>query len=195
MTDAATPPFTRFELRTKRLTLRFIDTGDVPAVFAIFADPVVMRFWATPPWTTLAQAQDSVANSLHDYQSGSVLRLGITLGAQVTLIGTCTLFRIDRGNRRGEIGYALAREHWGHGYMHEALQAFLAYALATFDLHRIEADVDPRNVASARTLERQGFQREGLLRERWIVGGEVCDTALYGLLARDFKRPLQATPP
>ena len=74
--------------------------------------------------------------------------------------------------------------------MHEALAAFLAYALPTFDLHRVEADIDPRNATSARTLERQGFQREGLLRERWIVGGEVCDTAFYGLLAREFKQPM-----
>ncbi len=193
MTDAAAPQFNPFELRTPRLRLRFIDTGDVPAAFAIFSDPVVMRYWATPPWTTLEQAQDNVASSLRDYQSGSALRLGITLAAHATLIGTCTLFRLDRGNRRAEIGYALARAHWGHGYMHEALQAFLAYALATFDIHRVEADIDPRNAASARTLERQGFQHEGLLRERWIIGGEVCDTAFYGLLARDFKHPLQVT--
>ena len=53
-------------------------------------------------------------------------------------------------------------------------------------LNRVEADIDPRNEASARTLERLGFRREGLLRERWIVGDEVSDTALYGLLQRDW---------
>jgi hypothetical protein len=41
--------------------------------------------------------------------------------------------------------------------------------------------------ASARVLERQGFVMEGLLRERWIVGGKKSDSALYGLLARDFE--------
>lgn len=194
MTDAAAPPFTPFELRTPRLTLRFLDAADVPAMFAIFSDPVVMRYWATPPWTTLDQAEDNVANVLRDYESGSALRLGITFAADSTLIGICTLFRLDRGNRRAEIGYVLAKAHWGHGYMREALGAFLAYALATFDLHRLEADIDPRNATSARTLERQGFQHEGLLRERWIIGGEVCDTAFYGLLAREFKRPMQAEP-
>lgn len=190
MTDAAAPQFTPFELRTPRLVLRFVNGADVPAVYAMFSDPVVMRYWATPPWTTLAQAEDNVANSLRDYDSGNALRLGITLAADATLIGTCTLFRIDRGNRRAEIGYALARAHWGQGYMHEALGVFLQYALTTLNLHRVEADIDPRNAASARTLERQGFKDEGLLRERWIVGGEVCDTAFYGLLAREFKSPM-----
>jgi RimJ/RimL family protein N-acetyltransferase len=54
-------------------------------------------------------------------------------------------------------------------------------------LNRIEADIDPLNRASARVLERQGFVMEGLLRERWIVGDLKSDSALYGLLARDYE--------
>jgi ribosomal-protein-alanine N-acetyltransferase len=57
---------------------------------------------------------------------------------------------------------------------------------AEFDLNRIEADIDPRNVASARSLERLGFRKEGRLRERWIVSGEVSDSDLYGLLRIDW---------
>jgi ribosomal-protein-alanine N-acetyltransferase len=53
------------------------------------------------------------------------------------------------------------------------------------DLNRVEADNYPRNVASARALERLCFRREGLLRERWIVNGEICDTAFYGVLRSD----------
>jgi RimJ/RimL family protein N-acetyltransferase len=37
-----------------------------------------------------------------------------------------------------------------------------------------------------RSLERQGFTKEGTLRERWIVGNEISDTAFYGLLQRDW---------
>ena len=70
--------------------------------------------------------------------------------------------------------------------MHEALQTFIAYAFETLDLNRLEADIDPRNHASAKTLERLGFQKEGLLRERWIVSGEVSDTCLYGLLRKNW---------
>ena len=59
----------------------------------------------------------------------------------------------------------------------------LNYAFETLEFHRIEADVDPRNAASIRTLERLGFQREGYLRERWQVNGEIQDSLLYGLAA------------
>jgi len=70
--------------------------------------------------------------------------------------------------------------------MHEALQALVQHAFQTLDLNRLEADIDPRNLASARTLERLGFQKEGHLRERWIVNDEISDTDLYGLLRRDW---------
>jgi RimJ/RimL family protein N-acetyltransferase len=71
--------------------------------------------------------------------------------------------------------------------MHEALQALLRFAFQTLELNRLEADIDPRNIASAKTLERLGFQKEGHLRERWIVNAEISDTDLYGLLQRDWQ--------
>ena len=70
--------------------------------------------------------------------------------------------------------------------MHEALLALLDCGFGMLDLNRVEADIDPRNTGSQRSLDRLGFQREGLLRERWIVSGEVSDTALHGLLRRDW---------
>lgn len=71
--------------------------------------------------------------------------------------------------------------------MHEALQALFNYAFGVLDKHRIEADVDPRNTASIRTLERLGFQREGYLRERWHVNGEIQDALFYGLLRPNWQ--------
>ena len=53
-------------------------------------------------------------------------------------------------------------------------------------LRRIEADVDPRNGASLRLVERLGFQREGYARERWLVAGELQDAVLLGLLLREM---------
>ena len=80
----------------------------------------------------------------------------------------------------------MASHAWGKAYMDEALRALLNYGFGELKLNRVEADIDPRNEASARSLERLGFRKEGYLRERWIVGDEVSDTALYGLLHRDW---------
>lgn len=68
----------------------------------------------------------------------------------------------------------------------EALKALVSYAFEVMGLRRLEADVYPRNAASIRTLERLGFQREGFLRERWHVNGEIQDAIFYGLLRREW---------
>ena len=65
--------------------------------------------------------------------------------------------------------------------------ALLDYAFADLNMNRIEADIDPRNEASAKLLERMAFQKEGYMRERWIVNGEICDTAFYGLIKREWE--------
>ncbi len=60
----------------------------------------------------------------------------------------------------------------------------------TLDLNRVRADVDTRNRASARVLEKLGFVREGTLREDCIVDGDVSDSWVYGLLRREW-RPVE----
>jgi [ribosomal protein S5]-alanine N-acetyltransferase len=174
-------------LTTPRLRLRWLSEADVPALFAIFSHPEVMRYWSTPPFTDIAQAHELLAQILDDYRTATALPLGIERTADAQLVGTCTLFAFHEASRRAELGYSLGRPFWGVGYMHEALQALLDYAFQMRDLNRLEADIDPRNRASARTLERLGFRQEGFLRERWIVSGEVSDSALYGLLRREWQ--------
>ena len=178
------PAFVPISLQTDRLRLRFLDDPDLPAIFAIYSDPEVMRYWSWPAWTDPRQAEQFLTEVRSGYLAGSALQLGIELRAEQVLVGICVLFQFHPASRRAEIGYALARPYWGCGYMQEALQALLAYAFQNMDLNRLEADIDPRNLASARTLERLGFQKEGYLRERWIVGAEISDTSLYGLLRR-----------
>ena len=179
-------PFDRLTLSTERLLLRPLRADDADALFRMNADPQTMRYMSTPPWSSQAQADESIAKDLVALPAGQHLRLGLTERGAGTLVGTCSLFAFNEPCRRAEIGYALARPVWGAGLMNEALRALLAYAFGELNLNRIEADIDPRNSASAKSLERLGFMREGLLRERWILGGEVSDTALYGLLQRDW---------
>lgn len=180
--------FDSVAIETKRLTLRFLRKSDLPALFTIFSHPQVMRYWSWPAWTDVAQARQWLASILEAYRTRSALQLGIERTADRALVGTCSLFHFHVTSRRAEIGYALGRPFWGSGYMHEALSAFIEYAFYTLDLNRLEADIDPRNEASAKTLERLGFVKEGLLRERWIVSGEVADTGFYGLLRRDWEK-------
>jgi [ribosomal protein S5]-alanine N-acetyltransferase len=194
MADIAAAPwrFDGLRLDTPRLLLRPLGDDDAPALLAIFSDPRVTQYWSTPPWTDVAQALAMVARDRDEMARGESLRLGLQRRSDGLLLGHCSLFRFNSQCRRAELGYGQGADSWGQGYMHEALSALLEHAFDTLDLNRIEADIDPRNAASQRTLERLGFTREGFLRERWIVAGEVSDTALYGLLQREWRaRPVQ----
>jgi [ribosomal protein S5]-alanine N-acetyltransferase len=181
------PAFDHVTLHTDRLLLRPIVKADAAALLAIFGDPVVMRYWSTPAWTTSAQATAFVGRDLKAMRSGEYIRLGLERIATPGLIGTCTLFNLVAGCRRAEIGYNLVRTSWHQGCMDEALRALLQFGFGEMKLNRVEADIDPRNLTSGRSLERLGFRKEGQLRERWIVADEVSDSALYGLLASEWK--------
>jgi RimJ/RimL family protein N-acetyltransferase len=174
-------------LETPRLTLRPLMAADAPAILSMYADAEVTRYWSSVPWTELARAQEYIEQAAREVAAGTAVRLGVVRQGTQDCIGQVTLYRFDVANRRCDIGYALHRNHWGHGYIGEALQAVLDFGFGPLGLHRVEADIDPRNDASLRAVERLGFVREGLLRERWLVGGEVCDTALYGLLRSDWE--------
>lgn len=179
-------PFQSALLRTGRLVLRHLSQEDLDALFAIFSHVEVMRYWSTPPLTERAQVETKVRQFAQGYEKGTSLSLGIERESDHVLVGNCTLFEFHDTSRRAQLGYCLGRPFWGQGYMHEALVALVNHAFDDLGLNRLEADIDPRNLASAKTLERLGFLREGFLRERWIVDGEVSDTALYGLLRREW---------
>ncbi len=174
-------------LTSERLVLRPLRAADADALFAIFSDSAVTRYWSSTAWTTMQQARDYIAAAAEGLASGSALRLGIELAASGELVGQAALYAFQPANRRCDAGYALARAHWGKGYVSEAMTALLEHGFGALDLNRVEADIDPRNTASARALTRLGFEREGLLRERWMVGGEITDTEFYGLLKRDWE--------
>ena len=180
------PSFDRLILNTPRLTLRPLSGSDAEALYAMFSDPAVMKYWSTAAWTTLEPARELIVEDTEALRTGRHLRLGIQTRADHRLIGTCSLFSFNHQCKRAEIGYCLARSAWKSGFMHEALCALIDYAFDDLGLHRIEADTDPRNLSSVKFLERLGFVKEGHLRERWIVEGQVSDSSLYGLLRHEW---------
>ena len=174
-----------------RVRLRALTEHDAEALFALHSDQRVMRYWSFPAWTERQQAVDQIARLAREREIMEFYPWVATLPGHDTLIGTCSLFGVHREHLRGVIGYALRPNYWGCGIAGEMLRLALGFAFDGLGLNRIEADIDPLNIASCKLVERAGFQREGYLRERWRVGGGVQDTALYGLLRKDWP-PLPA---
>lgn len=99
------------------------------------------------------------------------------------VVGDVALWLTGESERLAEIGWVLAPASAGQGLAAEAAAAVIDAAFAD-GLHRIEAQMDARNDASARLCERLGLTREAHLRQNWWEG-EWTDTLVYGLLATD----------
>lgn len=181
---AALPAFPR--LRGKRMCLRGPTPGDTDDLFALFSDPGVMRYWSRGPMRERGEAEGLIGEILEAFERRELINW-VIVGRDDRAIGTCTLFRFDPRHRRAEVGYALRSDHWGRGLASEAATLAIDWALQALDLHRIEADIDPRNDASRRLLERLGFRSEGVLRERSFVGDDATDSQLFGVLASEWR--------
>lgn len=173
-------------LEGARVVLRPMQPRDVAVLFELFSDPRVMRYWSRLPMRGEDEARELYANALRGWRERTHLAWAIAAREEERLVGTCTLFAFRADQGRAVIGYALHPSLWRQGLAREVVRMAIGYGFGPLALRRIEADVDPRNEASVRLLETLGFVREGLLRENWRVGDEVSDSAIYGLLKRDW---------
>nr|WP_202819777.1 GNAT family N-acetyltransferase [Thaumasiovibrio subtropicus] len=172
-------------IETDRFSLRLPESQDDRALFAIFSDPVVMKYWNTPPWQGLHDATAFIESCRQALESNETLTYVILERKTKQLIGKCMLFAYDGESKRAEIGFGVAKPYWGKGVIQEVGEALIQFGFNTLGLRRIEAEIDPDNVGSANALSRLGFTQEGLLRARWEVNGVVSDSALYGRLVTD----------
>jgi RimJ/RimL family protein N-acetyltransferase len=111
--------------------------------------------------------------------------LALVIDLDGTPIGDVQLWFTDREHRICEIGWVLDPDRGGHGYAAEAVAAVLEFAFVHLRVHRVAAQMDARNTASARLADRVGMTREAHLRQDWWNKGEFTDTVVYGMLADD----------
>ena len=172
-------------LKTNRLLLRRIVPGDAPAFYEQRRDKELMQYIARPLATCLEDVQklmDQLDNNINNNES---INWTITMPPDDTMIGSIGFVRMNPEHYRAEVGYMLGAAWHGKGIMTEALEAVINYGFKEMKLHSIEGGITPKNIASARTLEKAGFVREGLFRENYFWEGEFSDSAVYGLLRSD----------
>lgn len=154
-------------LTTPRLFLREPRIEDAAHIFATYAqDARVSRYMVWKPSTRLEETVAFVEGSIQARAHGVRIPYVVTLrGAEDTAIG---MFDAIVAQHSIHIGYVLAQAHWGNGYMPEVVNAFTEAVLSLPPYFRVHACCDVDNIASARTLEKSGFHREGRA-ERYIL--------------------------
>lgn len=176
----------RPDITTDRLQLRSLTYDDTDRIFEIFSDTEVTRYWGHDTLQKREEAKDFIQRTIKGAEDKSLLEWGIIEKKSRHLIGVSAFAGWNREHHHAEIGFALDKDYWGKKYMSELLPAFISFGFKELELHRIEADVDPRNTASIKLLEKLGFKKEGYLRERYHINGEIQDALFYGLLKSEF---------
>jgi ribosomal-protein-alanine N-acetyltransferase len=173
-------------LESSRLLLRRFTLRDAPAFAAYRSDPAVAHYqdWES---CTLAEAAAFIRRQRRQVPGtpGRWTQIATVLRPTDTLIGDCGVF-VHADARQATVAVTLARAYQGQGYAGEALTALLNYLFRRLDVHRVQAEVDPRNRPSWTLLERLGMRREGhRVASTWFKG-EWADEYWYAILREEW---------
>lgn len=162
------------QIQTARLLLRRPRPDDLDAFFRIMSDPRGMRYWSTLP-----HADREVTRAWLDQKIERTAAGGedFVIEFEGRVVGDVGAGRLP------DFGFMIHPEYWGKGIATEAAAAFIDYAFSNELTDQLLADVDPRNVASLRVLEKLGFARTGEAKNTFLLGDEWCDS-IYLALAR-----------
>jgi ribosomal-protein-serine acetyltransferase len=185
-----TPVFAPAVLRTRVAELWLVPIQEVDAeeLFALTtANREYLRQWL--PWVDetreLADSKAYVRNALELQRLG--LRLDYTLRLRGRMIGTVAFHTLSRAHRNAVVGYWLAEEATGHGYMTESVRCLLDLAFGELELNRVEIRVAVDNKASQGIADRLGFQSEGVLRQAEWIYDHFVDLRVAAILKTEWR--------
>lgn len=148
-------------INTERLQLRKMVKADAKRLLAIWSDPDVTKYMNITHFTHEDQALEMIEllDQLADQQKA--LRFTIFEKASNHIIGSCGFNMFDFDHAITEIGYDLAKVHWGKGYATEAITALIDYAFTHLAMNTIVAKVEAANINSIKVLKKLNFIYQG----------------------------------
>jgi RimJ/RimL family protein N-acetyltransferase len=160
----------------------------VDAIHAYSSDPEICRYLLFEPRTT-----EEVAEKIEEWskgggrlaEKGDYIEYGIDADG-LGVIGHIYFTIVSVDDAAGEIGWTLRSDVHGQGYAVEAASATLDYAFDVLKLHRVRAELDPRNTASIALCRRLGMREEAHYLEDLWFKGEWGDTGVYAILDREW---------
>lgn len=171
------------EIETARLRMREILTADAETLFALRTHPEVTKYLDRENDKDVEVVKTLIGKIRDSFDAGDGITWGLCLHDDPKLIGTMGIWKIDKGNHRGEVGYSMFPEYWGQGLMSEAMEATIAFGFQYIGLHSLEANTSVGNDASHALLQKFGFVQEAHFKENWYFRGKFYDSVIFSLLA------------
>jgi ribosomal-protein-alanine N-acetyltransferase len=182
-------------IETQRLVVRLAEVADVPEIIRYYRENRGHLQPFSPTYTPNFLDEATWLEQVHDrgpeFAAGAGFRAFLfPRAAPDRVIGNLNLTQIHRGAFQScTLGYNLAADEVGRGYMTEAVRAAVAFAFGTWELHRVAANYMPGNTRSAAVLERCGFVIEGRASAYLFINGRWEDHVLTAVTNPSWHLP------
>ena len=172
-------------LTSSRVILREFTRDDFDGVHKYASDPEVVTFM---PWgpNTRAETRRFLERNIQAQviKPRTSYELAITVDDE--LIGGCGLTIHSIADKHAEIGYCIRRDMWGKGVGTEVAGLLIRFGFSELGMHRLTALCDTGNVGSYCVMEKNGMQREGVLRDEKNIRGKWRDSYIYSILEHEW---------
>lgn len=174
------------QMETDRFILRKTEGRDTRDLFELYSEEKVLKYTPLFPFSAEDEAWHEMNWHLEIFTQQIGIRWLIEEKRSGKVIGTCGFLHYLKEYGRTEIGYDLAPSYWRRGIMSEVAAPILAFGFNSMKLNRIEAKVDPANVASIGLLTKLGFKQAGELREYKTEEGNSIELLVFSMLRKQF---------
>ncbi|MFJ8531566.1 GNAT family N-acetyltransferase [Bacillus sp. NPDC094106] len=177
-------------LESVNLVLRKIEEVHLQEVYSIYDNDKVFEYCGIIPKHNLQTVRKMIGHFDRDYHKKSRIKWGIFQKNQSDkLVGIIESMDFNQKVNMVSIGYFLAEEYWGKGIATESVHRLVKFLFEKVNVNRIQAEVMPANEVSKKVLLKNGFIKEGLLRQASLWSGKgVIDLEIYGILKEDYIR-------
>ncbi|MEH7460079.1 alanine acetyltransferase [Bacillus pseudomycoides] len=177
-------------LESVNLVLRKIEEIHLQEVYSIYDNNKVFEYCGIIPKHNLQTVRKMIGHFDRDYHKKSRIKWGIFQKNQSDkLVGIIESMDFNQKVNMVSIGYFLAEEYWGKGIATESVRMLVKFLFEEVNVNRIQAEVMPVNEVSKKVLVKNGFMKEGLLRQASLWSGKgVIDLEIYGILKEDYIR-------
>lgn len=173
-------------IETNRMLLKGLTPADMTEIFESNQKTSIKEILGHRSEEDYEKEYNKYKNGYASYNRSFILFL-LEDKASGKIIGRCGLHNWNKDHWRAEIGYSMEDESFKQrGLMSEAVEAVIDYGFREMDLNRIEALVADYNTASLRLLEKNGFTREGVMRNHYYVNGIFEDSVVFSLLREEY---------
>lgn len=174
------------QMETDRFILRKTEERDTRDLFELYSEEEVLKYTQLLPFSAEDEAWHEMNWHMEIFTQQIGIRWLIEEKRSGKVIGTCGFLHYLKEYSRTEIGYDLAPSYWRRGIMSEVAAPILAFGFNSMKLNRIEAKVDPANVASIGLLTKLGFKQAGELREYETEEGNSIELFVFSMLRKEF---------